>query len=117
MKYLFLAFLSLPFMASCAPAEPEPASSTETASPAAGVPDGTRQNPFTGHGVIQEVGEGELVIEHGMIPGFMAAMTMAFPVADDLPIADLAVGDEIDFHIELLEDGYQVFDVEGVPGN
>ena len=75
-------------------------------------PDGTREAPFVGQGVIQKVGEGQLEIRHGTIPGFMPAMTIAYPMAEE-PMSDsLEVGDEIIFNIELLpEQRYQVFSV------
>ncbi len=45
-------------------------------------PDGTREAPYVGQGVIQGIGEGQLEIQHGAIPGFMGAMTMAFSIAE-----------------------------------
>ena len=75
-------------------------------------PDGTREAPFVGQGVIQRVGEGQLEIRHGAIPGFMPAMTMPYPVAREAMSGSLEVGDEIIFNIELLpEQRYQVFSV------
>ena len=100
---------------SCAPAEtePEPAEAPEASAQApAAVPTGTRESPFVGHGVIVEIGEGQLVIQHDTIPGFMAAMTMEFPTAEEVMIEQLETGDEIMFDIEMLGDAYQIFDVE-----
>jgi len=67
-----------------------------------------------GHGIIQEVGTSQLVIQHETIPGFMAGMTMAFPVTEEVMSGDLEVGDEIMFDIELLAEGYQIFNVDAV---
>ncbi len=46
-------------------------------------PDGTREAPYVGQGVIQRIEEDQLQIRHGSIPGFMGAMTMIFPVAPE----------------------------------
>lgn len=82
------------------------------ASPA---PDGTRANPFAGRGVIQQVREGELVIDHEAIPGFMGAMTMAYPLTDDVDVAALEAGDTVAFRIEIPESGgYRIFAVEAI---
>ncbi len=115
MKFLAFAVISTALVVSCAPAEPEPAPTPEASAetpPAA--PNGTRESPFVGHGVIQEVGQSQLVIQHETIPGFMAGMTMAFPVTEEALSGDLEVGDEIMFDIELLAEGYQVFNIDEV---
>ena len=78
------------------------------------VPDGTRDDPFVGHGIVREVEDEprRLVIEHGDIPGFMAAMTMAFPVAHDVSLETVQAGDEVRFEVEILDaGGYQIFTV------
>ena len=76
-------------------------------------PDGTREAPYVGRGVIQRIGEGQLEIRHEAIPGFMGAMTMAFPVVEEAMNDSLEVGDEIIFKIENHpEHGYQIFSVD-----
>jgi len=46
-------------------------------------------------------------VAHEAIPGYMAAMTMDFPVRDTSEVADLTVGDKIEFTLTLTEtDGY-----------
>ena len=76
-------------------------------------PDGTREAPYVGRGVIQRIGEGQLEIQHEAIPGFMGAMTMAFPVVEEAMGDSLEVGDEIIFRIENHpEHGYQIFSVD-----
>lgn len=76
-------------------------------------PDGTREAPYVGRGVIQRIGEDQLEIQHEAIPGFMGAMTMAFQVAEGAMSDSLEVGDEIIFKIENHpERGYQIFSVE-----
>ena len=78
-------------------------------------PDGTREAPYVGQGVIRNVGGGQLQIEHGMIPGFMMGMTMTFPVAPEAVSDALEVGDEIVFKIERLpEERFQISSVEPV---
>lgn len=78
-------------------------------------PDGTREAPYVGQGVIRNIGEDQLQIEHGMIPGFMMGMTMTFPVAPEAMSDALEVGDEIVFEIELLtEERFQIFSVDPV---
>ena len=115
MKFLAFAIFSVALVVSCSPAEPEPAATAETPTEApAAVPNGTRESPFIGHGIIQEVGETQLVIQHDTIPGFMAGMTMAFPITAEALSDDLEVGDEIMFDIELLTEGYQIFNISEV---
>lgn len=76
-------------------------------------PDGTREAPYVGQGVIQRIGEGQLEIQHGAIPGFMGAMRMTFSIAEGAMNDSLKVGDEIIFKIENHpEHGYQIFSVE-----
>lgn len=95
--------------------EPEPASVLEDGAPEPTAPaDGTRENPFVGHGTIQEIGSSLLVITHDTIPGFMGAMTMPFPVAPEATDEALEPGQEVTFEVELLDAGFQIFRVERV---
>jgi len=58
----------------------------------------TSVREFRVAGVIREpVQDGQLVIEHEEIPGFMPAMTMPFYVADVVEAARLEVGDKVRF--------------------
>ncbi len=78
-------------------------------------PNGTREAPYVGQGVIQRVGEGQLEIQHETIPGFMGAMTMAFPIAEEAMNDSLEVGDEIIFKIEVHpEHGIRIFSIDAV---
>ncbi len=78
-------------------------------------PNGTREAPYVGQGVIQRIGEGQLEIQHEAIPGFMGAMTMPFPIAEEAMNDSLKVGDEIIFKIAVHpEHGYQIFSVDAV---
>ena len=76
-------------------------------------PDGTRSAPYVGPGVVRRVGDGQLDIQHGAIPGFMMGMTMTFPLAAEIRDQSFEVGDRILFRIERLEgDVYQIFSTE-----
>ena len=76
-------------------------------------PDGTREAPYVGQGVIQGIREDQMEIRHGEIPGFIGAMTMIFPVAAEAMSDSLEVGNEILFSIEVLpEQGYRIFIIE-----
>lgn len=81
-------------------------------------PAGTREDPFIGHGVIEEIreDEGQIVLRHDEIPGLMGAMTMGFPASEDVPLDSLTVGEEVEFRIERrdTETGalHEVFSVE-----
>ena len=78
-------------------------------------PVGTREAPYVGQGVIRRIGEGQLEIQHEAIPGFMGAMTMAFPIAEEAMNDSLEVGDEIIFKMEVHpERGIQIFSVDVV---
>ena len=78
-------------------------------------PDGTRENPFVGRGVVRDVADGALVIQHEAIPGFMGAMTMSYRVAEDLDAGNLETGDAVTFRIELHESGgHRIFGVEAI---
>ncbi len=78
-------------------------------------PAGTREAPYVGRGVIQMIGEGQLVIQHEAIPGFMGAMTMGFQIAAEAMNDSLKTGDEIIFKIEAHpQRGYQIFSVDVV---
>ena len=86
--------------------------------PAERAPEGTREDPFVGHGVIEDVSvdEGQIVLRHGEIPGLMGAMTMGFPVSADVSLDSLAAGDAVEFRIERRDTGqavpvYEVFAV------
>ena len=76
------------------------------------IPEGTREDPFVGIGTVMEIqaDAGTLVIDHGDIPGFMGAMAMPYPVAED--VEPVEVGDEITFSIEVLGEGYRIFIIE-----
>jgi Cu/Ag efflux protein CusF len=92
-----------------------PASTAAEEAARASEPDGTRQNPYIGQGTIRDVGGGALVVQHEAIPGFMGAMTMAYPVADGVDVGSLAAGDAVTFRIELPESGgYRIFQVEAI---
>lgn len=60
---------------------------------------------FTVTGTIRgKLDDGRLIIEHHEIPGYMAAMTMAFTVADPSETAALKPGDEVRFRYRVSEE-------------
>ena len=121
MKVLLIAMaiVSLLLVASCdpagdAPGQPAPAEAPPELEP---LPEGagTRDDPFVGRGLVREVGADQILIAHEMIPGYMAPMTMAFPVTGDVDLGDVAVGDQVRFNLELAgPTGYQIFAVDMV---
>ena len=68
-------------------------------------PRGTREDPFVGQGVIRDIqiDDRQLAIAHEQIPGLMGAMTMTFPVSEDVELEAFTVGDGIEFRIETLD--------------
>jgi Cu(I)/Ag(I) efflux system periplasmic protein CusF len=60
----------------------------------------TRPLPsYTGRGVVKSINEKDktLLIAHQDIPGYMKAMTMAFPVQKAELLRGIAVGDQVSF--------------------
>lgn len=57
--------------------------------------------PYVGHGVIQEIRDGQLVIQHGEIPGLMGAMTMPYTVSPEIDIEGFTAGDDVRFEVEV----------------
>ena len=116
LSVLTIVLLSAMMLGAC-----EPAAETEVpAEPAAPVVeetlpegDGTRENPYVGMGTVSEIGNGEVLIDHGPIPGWMPPMQMAFPVTDEVDLGTLEVGDRVRFNVEMGGDyGYQIFGLE-----
>ena len=66
-------------------------------------PDGSYSRPFSGRGIITEI-RGEIIqIDHETIPGFMAAVTMDFPLEDPALAEGLEPGDEVTFSVQVLD--------------
>jgi protein SCO1/2 len=61
----------------------------------------TSEEVHRGHGVVEQVmvDEGQVVIAHDDIPGFMMAMTMNFAIYDAKLLATLSAGDVVDFDL------------------
>lgn len=92
MKFKILLFALLPALAGCKPEPSAPASSsTETNYPA--------------HGIVQAVASDlrHATIKHDAIPGYMAAMTMDFPVRDTNTLSGISAGDEVNFTLAVTE--------------
>lgn len=54
-----------------------------------------RKYPMEGKVLAVDVQGKQATIAHGDIPGFMGAMTMAYPIKDEAALAKLKKGDEI----------------------
>ena len=63
--------------------------------------DATPQPISRGKVVAVNLEQNSVVLAHEEIPGVMMAMTMPFPVADPEMLEDLAVGDAIEFEVEM----------------
>lgn len=78
-----------------------------------GVPDGTRARPYLGRGIIREVANGSLLIQHEAILGFMGAMTMAYSLSKEVDVKGFAAGDTVTFSIEKLKSGgFEIFNIQ-----
>jgi protein SCO1/2 len=66
-----------------------------------------RKYPVLGKVVALDENKSRLTLDHQAIPGFMAAMTMSYPVKDPKEAKDLQPGDEI--QCELIVDGPQMW--------
>ena len=74
---------------------------------------GTRDDPYVGRGVIDEIGGGELLLDHEAIPGWMPPMRMALPVTEEVDLSRFNVGDRVVFRVEQGgEAGYRIFRID-----
>lgn len=71
------------------------------------------RNVYQVSGVIQEIrpDENTVVVEHEEIPGYMAAMTMAFDVKDPAELKNLQPGDKITFKMIVTEEDGWIEDI------
>ncbi|RMG60764.1 MAG: hypothetical protein D6715_14730 [Calditrichaeota bacterium] len=60
---------------------------------------------YTGHGRVLSIDSTGVMIRHGEIPGYMAAMTMHYPVQDTILLSGISPGDSVSFQIRVK--GYQ----------
>lgn len=111
MRSLTLA-LVLSLLAACGAGAPEPAAEVESPPPLP--PNGTRARPFSGRGVITELRDEIVQIDHETIPGFMVAVTMDFPLEDRAMAAGLRVGQEVRFQLIRDRSDYRIIDIEPV---
>ena len=101
--FLVALVLSLPFLASC------------TRSRAAQSDTSTATRTFTVTGVVRApLKEGQVVIEHEAVPGFMPGMTMPFYVSNETEAARLEAGDKVRFHFVVGDSSHaQDFEIIG----
>jgi protein SCO1/2 len=64
-----------------------------------------RRYPLKGKVISVDTKNGFVEVDHEAIPGFMAAMTMPYPVPDTRTLATLAAGDEITAEVVLTSQG------------
>jgi protein SCO1 len=69
---------------------------------------GASEKHFALHGQVmsKDAEAGQLMVKHGAIPGFMAAMTMPYPVKDAQTLTDVQPGDQIDADVVVQGDSY-----------
>lgn len=72
------------------------------------------QKVFEGVGIVREVRPdlGQIVLEHGDIPGLMPAMTMSFDVPDVALLSTLVAGQKIRFRVTYTGQSYRVIGAE-----
>ncbi len=56
---------------------------------------------YSGHGRVLAVDSTGILIRHDEIPGYMAAMTMRYPVEDTTLLSSVAAGDSVSFQIRV----------------
>jgi len=113
MARIVLLFLLVPILAACGGTS-DPAAAPEEAATPPVPPDGTRERPFIGRGVITEIRGNIIQIDHETIPGFMAAVTMDFPLEDPRMAAGLEPGQAVVFSIERTRWDYRVIRIEEI---
>jgi len=96
----FAAFACLA-LAGCRPSAP---TSTPSASSSSSAPSGEKRYHLQGTVVQIDKPQQHLVIDHGDIPGFMAAMTMPYPVADAKTLDMVSVGDQVTADVVVIGD-------------
>ena len=73
---------------------------------------GAKRYPLRGVVTAVDAGRSEVTIAHGEIPGYMAAMTMVFPVPDGAAILErLRPGMEVQGTLVVEEEGYRLEDI------
>ena len=65
----------------------------------------TRRYPLQGEVVAKDMAAGEITVNHGDIPGFMAAMAMAYRVQDPAALQQVEPGDKITATVVVGSDG------------
>jgi protein SCO1 len=69
---------------------------------------------YQGHGVVEAVhaADGQLVIAHEDIPGYMPAMTMSFDATPEV-LAAVHAGQQVDFTLEVTDRSFRIVRVTG----
>ena len=73
----------------------------------------TSPDGHSGTGIVKEVDTSarKITLEHEDIPGLMKAMTMTFHVAPDVPLEEVAPGNEVDFRVKEERGVYTVTEI------
>ena len=110
---LFVSLLSV-LMACSRTGDFPTEASTESPAPRL-PPDGSYARPFVGRGIVTEIRRDIIQIDHETIPGFMAAVTMDFPLENPAMAVGLEPGDAVQFSIEVLDPwSHRIISIEAV---
>ena len=115
MKFIYVSALAIA-LAGCSskPAATSTQMQTKTASSPAAAPqpaDAVKKYDLKGKVVAINKEAKKVQVDAGDIPGFMMAMTMAYPVKDEHLLDNLAPGDEITAKVVSAKDEYWLEDI------
>jgi protein SCO1/2 len=91
-------------LAACRPSAPTGTSASGSSEPSSAATPGEKRYHLKGTVVQIDKAQQHLVIDHGDIPGFMAAMTMPYPVADAKTLDMVSVGDQVTADVVVIGD-------------
>jgi hypothetical protein len=111
LRCVLLALL-LGLVGACGAADPPASSAGETSASPPPPPHGSRTRPFIGRGLITEIRGPVVQIDHETIPGFMAAVTMDFPMEDPSLLEGLYPGQAVVFSIMRDSQSHQIIAIE-----
>ena len=92
--FVFAALVSLALIG-CRSSAPTGTSTSGSSATSSTATPGEKRYHLQGTVVQIDKAQQHLVIDHGDIPGFMAAMTMPYPVADAKTLDMVSVGDQV----------------------
>jgi protein SCO1/2 len=95
----------------CRPAAPTGTSPSGSSGSSSSATPGEKRYHLQGKVVQIDKAQQHLVIDHGDIPGFMAAMTMPYPVADAKTLDSVSVGDQVTADVVVTDSKVQLENV------